>query len=183
MAPLPPNNTGVVFFHYTTGITKHVTQLRYSVEAGAEGVVAVMEEFITPLQPLLSDEFRFLRAEHRAQGTNFTLPIPLGTLAAFAGSDSDAPEQVDTPKEFVWVGKSITGGRAWELSLYGLQLGFPPDYRFEGPGVPPSMAASILALQDAFGEFVAIDGGAVVVYDYVNVNNNSHWETEARKSG
>lgn len=180
MAPLTPNVTQRYWLDYTTGITEHSAMIRIGEGGGDAQALSFFSQFLAALQPVLSDEFAVLGVRRAALGSNVSFPVAIGALSTFTGTDTDSPLPVDAPKEFVWVGRGIVTGRRWKLSMYGIQLPFPPDYRYSGPIFPTGLGDAIDVLQEFDGIIVAIDGGPITVYEYVNVNNNSYWESEAR---
>lgn len=182
MAPLPPNSTRRFWLDYDTGITPHSMMIRTAASTSDAQALSFFSQWLAALQPLLSDEFSVVRVRRSEIGTNISLPIPIGALSTFTGSDTDAPTEVDVPKEAVWVGRSLLEGRRWECSMYGLQFAFPGDYRFEGVEIPAPLQDAIDVLEEFVGLIVAIDGSEFAVYPYVNVNNNSYWESQQRKS-
>jgi hypothetical protein len=129
---------------------------------------------------VLPTSWRPLRARAQGAGSSVSVPAELGALSTFVGTASGGLAQVDEPREYRWVGRSI-GGRRVSVSLYGITIATPADYRYEGASGPPSLAGVRDALvASAPGVFVAIDDTNPLWYSYVNVNYNSYWEQEAR---
>ena len=182
LPPLPDNNTRRYWLQYTTGITEHSIMTRWALSSSDPSALAFYAAFLGAVQGLLSDEFTVLGVLRAEQGSNVRLPINPGNLPSFHGTDTDSPTKEDSPKELIFVGRGETSGRRWRLSLYGAQVGFPPDYRFEGVGLLPSLAAAIAVVEDFSGSLVTVAGDAIIPYPYVNINNNSYWETQARRS-
>lgn len=181
MAPTAVNLNKRYWLDYTTGITEHSMQIRLAASTSDATALSFYSQFLTAVQGLLSDEFAVLGVRAAAAGSNVILPIDAGALMSFTGTDTDSPLPSDVPKELVWVGRGETTGKRWRLSLYGAQVGFPPDYRFEGVGMLPSLQAAIDVINDFNGLLQTIDQDSFVAYPYVNINNNSYWETRQRR--
>lgn len=136
-----------------------------------------IEEFLINLDPDLY-VINVLGLRIAFKGSNITLPTPWTGQMSF-GAGSEPPQFM--PRFISYVGRSTFGPR-WSLKVFGVDKTMPNDFR------EPLVAATALyngrgRLQAAFnnGQFVAIDGNPVVVYDYVNWNYNDHWVGEARK--
>ena len=183
MAPLPPNNTGRIFYDYTTGRVQHHFSLRFDSPTTIAALDVTAEAVLNALQLVLPDAWTVLGARIQQPGATISLPFTGSRLIGFTGTGGGMKGAVSEPEEYVWVGRSLTEGRRWEMSLYGILIGIPDDFRYEGPGLPPSFGAVIDTIDSAVatGTTVAIDGGEFVIYPYVNVNYNSYWEQRARR--
>jgi len=180
MAPLPSNNTAVLYIDYTTGVRQHTLQCRY-IEATSANAMLAVASFLDALKLVLAAGFRVLSARQRAVGAAITLPTTLSpALAAFAGDSGVGLDGFNEAREYVWVGRGLQAGRRVEVSLYGVVLGTPNDFRYETAGGPPSLANARAQLTAEPSVFSTISGEAAVWYPYVNVNYNSYWETRSR---
>lgn len=185
MAPLPPENTARLFIDYEVANVPHSFQVRF--DATVRSVFAVANDVYSILNFAasgLSTSFIVTGARVAAANSAISLPYSLeGTdLFGFSGDNTGTLPESEYPRELVWVGRSPTSGRRVRFSLYGYVGNTPGNYRF-GPGeVVFSSLPVISALNAAStaGSFIAIDGTAATWYGYVNVNYNSHWESEAR---
>lgn len=185
MAPLPTNNTAVLFVDYTTGGAAHTVQLRVPASQGVNVGLGVMAAFLMALQGVLPNAWAVTGTRYRAQNSNLTLPVAPGALDGFVGTGGAQVVRANEALEFVWVGRSPSTGRRWELSLYGIRLSAPDDFRYSTSNMPPSLATATdtLISASAAAEIVSIDGDEPIVYPYVNVNYNSYWESRLRRNG
>jgi len=180
MAPLPSNNTAVLYIDYTTGARQHTFQCRY-IEATPANAILAVGSFLDALKLVLTAGWRVLAARTRAVGAVITLPTTLSPfLTSFAGDSGQGLDGFNEAREFVWVGRGLQAGRRVEVSLYGLVLGTPNDYRYEAAGGPPSLANARTQLGVAPNTFSTVSGEAALWYPYVNVNYNSYWESRSR---
>lgn len=185
MAALPPNSTARFWVDYVVGANEHTFMVRFNAATvSAFSVAETIADILGFVQSSLPSSWVVLRARVAPAGSDISLPFSLaGTgLAGFAGTNINPLPSNQAPRELVYVGRSPTSGRRVRFSLYGGLFDTPPDYRF-GPGETAFAALEIFAALDAAsqaGRFVAIDGSAADWYSYVNVNYNSHWESEAR---
>lgn len=177
---LPANNTARYFLDYTTGRYEHTLTCRYTSGQDGDAVRGRIFTFLDAIKSALPTAWQPLRARAQAAGSLVSVPADLGVLATFAGTSGTPLEQREEPREFRWVGRSL-GGRRVSVSLYGLLIATPGDFRYEGAALPATLAAARAALiGSAPGIFVAIDDTNPLWYNYVNVNYNSYWEGEAR---
>lgn len=183
LPPLPPNNTGRVWFQYVTGEVAtsqvHEVMLRYP-DGGASG--DVQEAFLTILNAIGASNFRqgwrVTSARESAAGSVFSLPITLqSAIAAFEGTAS-SPEY--NPRfeavERVYGGRSISSGRRVDFSLYTALSDADPTFREENS---PALQLALLGLW-SLGAGAVIDGTRPVFYSYTNFNYNSAWESKLR---
>lgn len=181
MAPLPDNNTGVIFVHYTAQGHTHTTQVRYPEAAnpGAD-VIEDLDQLLTLLGPVMPTDFTFISWEWRAAGTNFTVPLA-GTPTELSGVLT--PVASYAPAYFNFIGRS-SGGRRVRLGIMGAgwapipsTLSYAEDYRVDG-----SENADMQAIIDWLNQanFRAIDGLTVTWKPYVNVGYNAYWQRAVR---
>lgn len=183
MAPLPGNSTAVLYVDYTTGRRAHTFQVRFDNVEGPSAAGEAALAFLEPLALVLPPEWAITGTRYRAIGSSITLPIQVAGLEDFTGNGPASLAEVNEPQEWVWVGRGLVSGRRVEVSLYGLLLATPDDYRYTSANAPPSLNAARAALEGgAPSNFITIGGDLPVWYPYVNVNNNSYWETRARRS-
>ena len=181
MAPLPPNNSDVYFFDYTTGRVEHTFQVRVATPVPRVDVMDAVANAFEQIDNLLPSVWKFIGARFREQGSGITLPVTLGSnVATFAGTAGSIAEELE-PREWTWQGRGLTSGRQLDISVYGLNLNVPPSYRYTHAGGPPSLGAFREALEQAFPVFCTVARDQPVWYPYTNVNFNSYWESRARK--
>jgi hypothetical protein len=183
MAPLPDNNTAVLYMDYTTGRRQHTAQIRLPSSQSPAAGVGVLVSVLTSLQTVLPNTWAVQGWRFRAQGQTITLPYAAGASGVFVGTGDPNLPEMEEAREWVFVGRSTAQGRRWELSLYGIKYNTPADYRYNTADMPPGLQDALDNLTDAAaGQFiVAIDGDEPVIYPYVNVNYNSYWESRARR--
>lgn len=182
MAPLPPNNTGRLFLDYTTGVHEHTLSVRFDSATTLAPAANFLSIFLNDIELLLPASWQVTGARYQMPLTDLTLPYSDPTLTSFAGGGGGTLQAYEEPREWVYVGRSSVTGRRWELSIYGLLLATPGDYRLGTGSLPPAIGASLdtIASATSTGAWVAIDGNEFVVYPYVNCNFNSYWEARQR---
>lgn len=182
MAPLPANNTDVLFLDYTTGRREHTMQLRFA--AGGLGVAeTVLGEFLDALQLVLVNTWRVLGGRVRLEGSNITLPTTLSSnLVNFEGGSNTPLGEVNEPREWVWSGRGAATGRRVDISVYGIVIDTPASYRYLHASAAPSLGAARGVLESELLAPISIGGDRAIWYGYTNVNYNSYWETRARRS-
>lgn len=191
MAPLNPNTSGRVYFDYVTGdqatSQEHTIMMRFGVGPGFD-LGDAQDEFLAFLSSYgaieFADGWRVLGVRLSQPLQDISLPFSLTPgLAAFVGTGGTISPSEEA-REWTHQGRSFTSGRRVDLSLYGLVLSDPPNFRVVGgPGTFPTKvatAASNLTLQSAAGYFTAIDGSPATWYPYLNMNYNSYWERRIR---
>lgn len=181
MAPVPPNLTSRVFVDYTTGRREHTFQVRFAPGITPAALDAGIRQFLNTLQTVLPTTWRVLRTRAQFAGTSISIPIALPLTSAFVGTQAGGIAAVNEPREVTFVGRTDDQGRRAELSLYGLNITTPDDYRIE-EGADGPITAAIGALRaGGTNLFIGIDSERVNWYGYANVNFNSYWETRARR--
>jgi len=196
MAPLPHNNTALMYFDYVTGnaVTsqQHTMQMRLS-----SSTTTLVEEAHIQMLALLTaigaanfwSGWRILQTRLQAQGANFSTPVSspeLAPLLAFAGTETGGYQPRYEAIETTFQGRSPTAGRRVDVSIYGLVpvTPIPNTFRvavdFSNGGNWVADALAVLNAAPSLGTFLAIDGTAPLWYGYANVNYNSYWEQELR---
>lgn len=190
MAPLPENNTAVMFYDYLTGLNatsqEHTFQVRYP---GPGTLPAAVHQAVDDLivaaigATRFAVGWKFVRARVRQAGSTVTLPavLPPG-LATFAGTGPNLAADAEA-REWTLQGRSPTSGRRVDLSLYGIALPNPANFRIQAGGGATWLVNAVEALNvnsDAGNGFVAIDNSAANWYAYMNMNYNSYWERRIR---
>lgn len=191
MAPLPQNNTALMYFDYTTGNTSTSQEHTFVVRtrevltatqiANVQAAAGALLTGITPGN--LRQGWKVIRARKQDAGANFSLPVPLDAfLTAFVGTGPSSSVASAEALEWSFQGRSQTSGRRASVSIYGLVLGIPATLRLDAVGTG-WVGSAVGALNDASEASVgwdAIDGTQVSWYPYVNANYNSYWERELR---
>ena len=183
MAPLPPDNTGRIWYRYVTGQTataqEHTVCWRY--EASQISEYLAQGYFLAFLEALGEGYFRqgwrILDARHAPEGSNISLPVPLHPdLAEFEGTATLGYSAQFEAVEVSFPFRSIITGRRGDFSIYPASLTVPPTFRLAN--TEPVQTA--LNDASANGALVAIDKSAPQHYGYNNWNYNSYWERQLR---
>lgn len=187
MAPLPENNTGRYFVDYVTGNVavsqEHTLVVRCATTAGGVQAQDAVLSFLGSIGAVnFRPGWRVLRVRHQEAFTDFSVPVPLtATLSAFVGTFGSAGAAWGEALEARWVGRSSLDGRRTALSLYGLAINIPDNFRLPAGGSSPAWVQnSINNLNGASNPFYTISGSEPVWYDYINVQLNSYWESRLR---
>lgn len=175
MAPLPSNNTGVVFLDYSVGGENHTAQVRYSSSSSFVDAMTVLDDFLTALGGLIS-VITIIGARHRPQGSNVTLPVTWTGAATYGvgtATHAESAFYID------FVGRSA-GGRRVRLSVFGSDQAIDlaeSDYRLPATG---AVLDALTVLTNASDIVVAIDNGAPVWNQYANLGINAYWRNRIR---
>lgn len=180
---LPANNTKRIFVDYTTGRLPHTFTCRVADGVSNAAALGLIQGFLAAVQNTLPSSWAVTGAREQPEGALFTLPIPLGALDGFVGTNgaSLVPAN-EEPREVRWTGRSLVSGRDVSVALYGLIFITPSTFRITPEGLSGNVGEALTALAEASfnGAFVAIDGANVLWNQYANTNFNSYWESEAR---
>ncbi len=181
LPPLPENNTARLMVYYTTGRREHAIQVRYVPPASVDDATDLLLAFLTPIVNYLPTTWAVLRAEHQEAGAIVRFPVTLGSMAGFSGTNGATLNEAVEPREYRWMGRGLVSGRRTSVSLYGVLLTSPGNYRFTEATMPSEFLTTISVLQSAPAAVATtIAGDEPAWKPYINVNYNSHWETEAR---
>lgn len=177
MAPLPSNNTAVLFVDYSSCGEDHTLQVRFSASSSAAAAMAYADDFLTAVAPFL-----FLTtirgARTRAQGSNLSFPIAWTGAATYG---SGAGEHFNAAWYIDFIGRSPLGRRV-RMGMFGTNVvtdAVNDDYRLlESENV--NVANTLVALESSPSEGVAIDGGNTVWNRYANIGVNAYWRNRIR---
>jgi hypothetical protein len=175
MAPLPSNNTGVLFLDYSVGGESHTMQFRYSDGGTVADMKDVADQFLTALGDAIF-EITITGARHRPKDETITLPESW-TGSSTYGTGSATHDQSAWYIDFV--GRSA-GGRRVRIALFGaasFEDNIGHDYRLPATD---QVADAILVLQSNSDILTAIDNETVVWYSYANVGVNAYWRNRIR---
>jgi len=175
--PLPSNNTPVMFIHYAFGGTARTFQARASGVFAFATLRADIEAFLSELAPIMDPTWAITGADWRVDGGIISLPVSPPEPTAASGTTVPV---VQHPLEVRFVGRGSESGRRVTLSVYGLDITVPDDYRLEEGDSAALDAARDILNAGSPNSFVSIAGDPVLWYPYYNVQYNSHWEKEAR---
>jgi hypothetical protein len=177
MAPLPASNTPRFWLDYSDGVNDHSLLFRYAASAGLATTMTFVNQF---LENLATDLYllTIIGARAAASGSNISSPVDWTGASTYG---TGAMPAVSAPVEIDYVGRTTLGHMA-KWFVYGWSAGVPAAYRFPVVDLT-SLANTFLVLRAAVaaGTVIAIDGEKPSVYPYVNIQNNSYWETQARR--
>lgn len=180
VSPLPPSNTGRLYVDYTDGQHQHTFVVRFAANSTPAAASARALAFLTPLLPVLPDEWQVLALRQSAAGSDVTFPFSDPALEGLAGTSVSALSPVNGPRQVNWQGRGSASGRRVRVGLYGLIISTPENYRLEQASWTAAFENAYQALRGSLNTFVTIAGDDPVWYPYANVNFNSYWETEQR---
>ena len=175
MAPLPHNNTDIVYVDYQQGTAQHTFQVRVADLADITAIEASIDAFLTAASPLLFETL-ILAVRGQNSGSTVSFPFPVsGLVGNIYGSGAISNESV--PYNINFVGRS-TGGRRVRLDLFGYK-GAISDWR-RTSAESTDVAAAVAELNTATDIYLAVDGLKPFWYPYGNVGANAYWQREQR---
>jgi len=176
MAALPVNNTRRIWLDYSDGINTHSMMWRLHTAGTDAGALTGLHNFLTALAPELY-ELSIMGARASNVGSNVSFPLAWTGSATYG---TGAMPLLSSPRELRYEGRSISGRRV-HTSVFGYSGDTPGNYRI---GITPSDtfddALVVLIAQAALGNYRTIDATSPNMKNYVNIQNNSYWETAAR---
>lgn len=177
MAPLPGNNTAVLYVDYSTCGHDHTLQCRYDDTASAGDAMALVDAFLTALDPGLT-QTDIIGARVRDQGGSVTYPVTWTGAAQYGGTAGPAYKSA---AYLDFVGRSIDGRRA-RIAVFGPGDFFDAtneDYRFTTAD-SAVIAAAVAVLEGGIGTPCSISGEAVNWHQYANTGVNAYWRNHIR---
>lgn len=177
MAPLPSNNTAVVYLDYNTCGEDHTLQMRHDGTASNDDTMAVMDAFLLALSPGLN-LVTIIGARARDAGGAVTYPLTWPgdpTYGSGAGPHYESANFLD------FIGRSI-GGRRCRVSVFGWSVQADAggeDYRLSA-SESTAVAAALAVLEAGSGTPVSIDGDPVNWHQYANMGVNAYWRNHIR---
>lgn len=180
MAPLPDNNTCILFTDYVANGKGHTMQIRYS-GSGAPGssFLEGLDEWFTACNGAMPVDWAFVAWRYQDLRTNWSVPLDLAPTP-FAGTILADPGKAPC---FLGIQGRSRGGRrgGWFLMGAGqsaLDSASFKNYRIEAG--ENSVYNGIISSAVDLGGAVAIDGEAMIIKPYVNIGFNAYWQRAAR---
>lgn len=178
MAPLPDNNTPVVFIDYTAAGVSHTAEIRMALGKGTSDAVAVYNALKGPMAAFLHTSDKVKGGRFRDVGSNVSFPL---TVSAVAGTVSTALDPDNRPNFISYTGRS-TDGRRVRFTLFSPYLNLSDNgYRTQ------SLSGADLTLYNAVtGNTVdarTISGGVPVWNPYRNNGSNAYFQRKIRRTG
>lgn len=178
MAPLPANNTAVLFIEYTSLGQEHTAELRLPGTSGIAEAEAVYTAIAPAVAALLPNTDSVTGARYRARLSNVSFPLG---VAPVTGTGGGAP---DTDKRATFV--SYTG-----RSADGRDVRFTVFTPFQDPDTngfrianPPGVTGTLLdELQALASQVRTISDGLIFWNNYVNYGFNAYYQRKLRRSG
>lgn len=178
MAPLPSNNTGVLFIDYTSVGQRHSAEVRLPAGSGTTEAIAAYNALKAPMAGLMfsSDSITGARWRDAGQTNSFAIAV-----TALAGSNSGTPDPDRKPVFISWTGRG-GGGRRCRFTLFTPFISLDAvGFRNNSPG--PLENAVRTALLSAAVEARDIEGNTVFWNTYTNYGANSYFQRKARRTG
>lgn len=175
MAPLPANNTAVLFVDYTVQLHQHTLQCRYDIPNTPEDAMTSVAELLAALSSFMStttiDGARF-----RNKDSDVSTDIAWTGATGYGegtGSEFVTAYYVD------FVGRSA-GGRRVRVAVFGVENFIAGgNYRASlGESGPVDAGQAVLAAAE--GTFLAIDGQQPIWKTYGNLGINAYWRNQIR---
>lgn len=177
MAPLPSNNTNIMFLDYNTCGEDHTLQVRYSGDGSLEGAQNVADAVLTAMGGALR-LITVLGARVQLKDENFSLPTAWGgssTYGGSAGAHNESAYYAD------FIGRTSHGRRV-RLAVFGLAV--PADSSnqdFRLTSADSGAVSDAVDVLNAAGEnAVGIDDFAAIWYPYANIGTNAYWRNKIR---
>lgn len=177
MAPIPSNNTAVLFVDYQTCGEDHTVQCRFDAPSTVDDAMAAVAAVWGAMDSLLY-LCTVTGARVRANGSNITLPVAWPEAATFgsgAGPHQASAYYVD------FIGRS-PGGRRVRMGFFGAQANadaIAEDFRLSSTdsGV---VGDAVDILNSADGTCLAVDGLQPIWYPYADIGTNAYWRNRIR---
>lgn len=175
MAPLPFNNTSILFLDYTTCGYQHTLQVRFGGDVPETEAETELAAFLASL----GNSHRLMTingCRYLPEGQNISVEVPWNGATTYGTGAGTANE---TAQFYDFIGRSATGRRT-RISIYGA-ITKTYQEKFRAPeGSDPAFAAGINELNTGEGTFLAVDGGQPIWKRYVNLGENAYWRNRVR---
>jgi len=177
MAPLPSNNTAVLFVDYSGCGENHTVQVRYGTGASAADAMTLLDAVWFAMSPRLR-LVTVTGARVRDISTNVTYPV---TWTGAVNYGSGAGFHFESAYYADFVGRSIDGRRC-RLAFFCAQA--PADITSNDFRVSATESTdvddAITALNAGTDVPVTISGQAVNWQTYTNIGTNAYWRNRIR---
>jgi hypothetical protein len=180
MTPTPPNTTARLKVHYTGPFGSH-TMLFHALEGGGDvDFRTAVHNIVIAMVGACWNTTTFNLAEFAPAGSNvFSIDTGWTTVTR---SSATNPGVSDAPSHFAqFGGRSPTTGKRVKWYLFEDTLRDTEDMRFT-TAESGDVDAIVDAITAALDQVGAIDGSAIVPYQYANVGQNDYLTHKARRS-
>lgn len=177
MAVLPQDSTARCWVKYSDGVNEHELMSRFN--AATLSVAEALQltgDFFTAIEDFLY-EITIIEARWADKESNISLPTTWPGASTYG---TDPMPVLLAPRELRWVGRDQNGKRV-TFSVYGGKFTSPDTYRIISSGANlPNLGVIAINTASADGAMLTISELRGTMKNYVNVNFNSYWESEAR---
>lgn len=177
MAPLPFNNTGILFLDYSAASENHTVMCRFGESSSPGEAMTVLHNLLTALDASLT-LVTIIGARVRDKGGSVSYDVTWTGDASYGGT-LGSHEKAAFYGDFV--GRSLGGVRC-RMAIFGFGEAFDTtahDYRFTA--VESEIVADAIAALEANSACpVAADGDVVNWKQYLNVGVNAYWRNRIR---
>ncbi len=175
LPPLPESNTARLFVNYVHETEPHVVQFRLLSPFTQSDLVGWVHQWLDDHKALFGTSTQFQSADWAAQGSDVRNAI---AWVPIVGTATPAGDPVRLSRSMSFVGRS-PDGRKVRLFFYGHYYGPDNTYRVEA-SLDPVLADAVADLNALTSRVGTISGSAPIFKPYVNIRNNSYWQTELR---
>lgn len=175
MAPLPFNNTNVLFVDYSTTINDHTLLCRFDADDTGADAMATVDAFLTALSPQLGD-ILINGARVQLLGTNVSFDVTwTGAVGYGDGTQTPASDAI-----FVdFVGRSSDGRRV-RAAVFGTKTLTGGDNYRAVPGEVAAFDDARDILEGTGAAFLTISGLVPIWKQYANTGVNAYWRNHNR---
>lgn len=175
MAPLPFNNTNVLFVDYSVSGFTHTLQCRFDGDDTGADAMTTVTAFWEALSPQMYD-MTVEGARVQLLGTDVSFDVVWSGATGY-GDGGGEPFQSALFVDFI--GRS-PGGRRVRASTFGFKGYVPGDNYRAVPGENAQVDDVVELLQSSGAAFLAIDGTVPVWKNYANTGINAYWRNKIR---
>lgn len=177
MAPLPDNNTAVLFMDYTSGGQKHTAEVRLPSGATSGSATVAAGVMAIVMKALLFPGDSITGARFRQAASSVSFPL---TFSAVVGTQAGTPDDDNKPNFVSWTGRS-TDGRRVRFTVFTRAV--QPVLQGWRDTTPSAGEAAVLAaLMDNDVDARTISGAAPIWNSYVNYGANAYYQRKARRT-
>lgn len=175
LTPLPEDNTARLFVNYTHDTEEHEVQFRLLSPFTQSDLVDWVRGWLIANAVLFGSDVNFSSADWAALGSSVRNPVSWASILG-TGTPSTSPVRLSRSGSFV--GRS-PDGRKVRLFFYGMVYG--PDSTYRVYATEDGLLANAINGLNALNSRVGtISGSAPIFKNYLNLRNNSYWQSELR---
>lgn len=175
MAPLPHNNTDILFVDYNTCGHDHTAEIRLNGAGAVDNAIDTFGEVVTAFGLALCAA-TFISARLQLEGENVSNPVSWTGPATWGG---DPGTEEKTAWFYGLIGRSLAGRRVRFYLFGAAAVASGTDYRML-PGEFDELVDALGAIRAQTDNFLAIDGATAVWKSYANTGVNAYWRNKIR---